>query len=81
MNTRQSASIPIHIPNATVQQSLLVSPSAGSMVATAVSFCRVSHTLTLPSLLPVTSSGAPPPIPSPPQPSIELMISECPLTE
>ena len=71
----------VYIPNATAQQSLLVSPSAGSMVATGASFCRVSHTLTLPSLLPVTISGAPPPIPSPPHPSIALMISECPLTE
>ena len=35
----------------------------------------------LPSLLPVTISGAPSPIPRPPTPSIELMISLCAFTE
>ena len=35
-------------PNATVQQSLRASPSAGCMHATASAFCRGSHTLTLP---------------------------------
>lgn len=37
-----------HPPKATVQQSLLVSPSTGSMFTTGVSFCLESHTLTVP---------------------------------
>lgn len=37
------------LPNATVQQSLLASPSAGSMVATALPFRRGSQTFTLPA--------------------------------
>ncbi len=37
-----------HAPKATVQQSLLVSPSLGSMFTTGVSFCLESHTLTVP---------------------------------
>ena len=36
------------IPKATVQQSLLGSPSPGSMLATGESLCRVSHTFTVP---------------------------------
>ena len=37
-------------PNATVQQSLLVSPSPGSIVATGSFFCLGSQTLTVPEI-------------------------------
>lgn len=37
-----------YTPKATVQQSLFVSPSTGSMFATGVSFCLGSQTLTVP---------------------------------
>ena len=95
-----------YIPNATVQQSLFVSPSMGSMLATGESFCLGSQTFTvpgitkgiwhlskhlyvnvngilsffLPSLLPVTISGAPSPIPRPPTPSMLFTISLWALT-
>lgn len=38
------------LPNATVQQSLLFSPSIGSILATGVSFCLGSHTFTVPEI-------------------------------
>lgn len=38
----------LYKPNATVQQSLLFSPSVGSMLATGESFCLGSQTLTVP---------------------------------
>ena len=37
-----------YLPNATVQQSLLLSPSAGSMQATGLSFCLGSQIFTAP---------------------------------
>ena len=71
-------------PKATVQQSrpLLLSPSDldGLITATGSIFCRGSHSFTSPSLLPVTISGAPSPMLSPPTPSIALMISLWPFT-
>merc|ERR1712094_13381 len=51
-------------PNATLQQSR-PDPSSGSSEATATSGCLGSHTRTVPSRLPVTNSGAPPPMLSP----------------
>lgn len=40
------------LPNATVQQSLFVSPSTGSILTTGVSFCLGSHTFTVPEITP-----------------------------
>jgi len=56
-----------------------LSVGLGSMQATGLSRTRRSHTLTRPSLEPVTSSGVPLPIPIPPTPSIQLIIESCAL--
>ena len=61
------------LPNFTVQQSRASFSSVGSSDNTAF-LTRGSQTLTLPSLLPVTSSGAPYPTLIPPQPSIVLIM-------
>merc|ERR1719171_1719428 len=67
------------VPNATVQQSAGFSPSIGSSDNTG-SCWRGSHTRTVPSRDPVTSSGAPKPTFRPPMPSIALMILSCALS-
>ena len=57
-STHRSSSLK-ELPNATLQQSLALTPSAGSKMATGASFWRTSHTRTHPSRPPVTSSGGP----------------------
>jgi len=69
------------LPKHVVHASRLVSPSAGSIIATGTSFCLGSQTLTAPSRLAVAISGAPSPIPRPPIPSIAFIISLCAFTE
>lgn len=60
-----------HVPNATVQQSRAVSPSAGCSTSTG-SLTRTSHTRTQPSRPQVAISGAPEPTPRPPTPAMEF---------
>lgn len=69
------------LPKATAQQSCFPWPSDGSSTATGLSFCRTSHTFTVPSLLPVTSSAVPFPMLRPPTPSISLMMELWPFAE
>lgn len=48
LNKKKIKKFRFYTPKATVQQSLLVSPSMGSMLATGESFCLGSHTFTVP---------------------------------
>lgn len=45
------------LPNATVQQSRLLSPCAGSILATGMSFCLGSHTFTVPAKIVIALFG------------------------